>query len=82
MPHSPIDRETGFALLAALLRELCEDPLPGLTPATPLADIPGLDSVRLLEAVAMLEERLGVELALEGLDRLETPADIIALFQG
>jgi len=66
-------------LLGGLLRRLCEQPLPDLAPATPLVEIDGLDSVRLLETVALLEEAMGVEFPTEGLDRLEHVADLLRL---
>ncbi len=70
--------ETAFATLADLLRGLCEDPLPDLAPDTLLADIPGLDSIRLLEAVALLEEAFEVEIDTAALDGLRRVADILA----
>ena len=70
--------DPAFATLAGLLRRLCEDPLPGLAPETLLVDIPGLDSIRLLEAVALLEEELRVEIETAALDELHCVADILA----
>ena len=68
-----------FGLLAGLLRRLCEQPLPELAPDTALAEIDGLDSVRLLEAVALLEEAMGVEFPTQALDGLEHVADLLRL---
>ena len=68
-----------FTLLAGLLRRLCEQPLPDLAPDTALVEIDGLYSIRLLEAVALLEEALGVEFPTQALDGLETVADLLRL---
>jgi acyl carrier protein len=66
-----------FAALAAILRRLCQHPLPDLAPETLLLDIPDLDSIRLLEAVALLEEELRVEIDTAMLDGLECVGDIL-----
>ena len=70
--------EAAMVCLARLLRQLCEDPLPDLAPETPLVDVTGLDSIRLLETVALLEEELQLEIDTQALDGLERVGDILA----
>lgn len=51
----------------------------GLDDACPLADVPALDSLRLLEVVALAEERFGLRIEAAGLDGLATVGDVVAL---
>lgn len=65
--------------LLAILRRLCPTPFPDLPPETALDAVPGLDSLRLVETVAMLEEQFGVAVDTEALMDLATIGDIAAL---
>jgi len=71
----PSDAE--FATVAAALRKLCQDPLPGLTPDTYLDELPGMDSLRMLHAIASIEEQHGVEIDVAALDRMYRVQDIM-----
>jgi acyl carrier protein len=66
-----------FIELAKLLRRICEDEMPVLTVNTPLDDIPGIDSLRLLQAIAHLEEHFNVEIDVAALDDLSCVRDIL-----
>ncbi len=66
-----------FQAVAALLRRLCRDDLPGLSPASALRDLPGMDSMRLVETAALLEDQYAVELDLGALGRLARVRDLI-----
>jgi acyl carrier protein len=63
--------------LTRLLRRICECESLVLTPATELEDIPGIDSLRLLGAVAHLEEYFSVEIDVAALDDLRRVRDIL-----
>jgi acyl carrier protein len=65
-----------LALVIATLREVCPEAPPGLDAATRLAAVSGLDSLRLLETVALAEERLGTQIDTARLERLRTLGDI------
>jgi len=68
------------AVLAAFtgqLRALCHAPDMALTADTPLREIPGIDSLRLLQAIAHLEDRFQVEIDLAALERPKSVADIL-----
>ena len=52
---------------------------PGAGMETKLYDLDGLDSLRLLEAVALAEEAFGVLVETGGLGQLETLGDIVRL---
>ena len=56
--------------LTLLLRRICENETLELSPDTSLADIPGLDSLRVLQSVAHLEEHFQVEIDVAALDDL------------
>ena len=72
-----LHQEVIFAELARLLRRVCEHSQPGLSPATMLEDLPGIDSLRLLQAVAQLEEFFRVEIDIVALDDLACVQDIL-----
>jgi len=69
--------EIAFDAVAAALRSICQNPLPGLSPDTHLDELPGLDSLRLLHVVAMMEEQYGVEIDVAALDRLYQVQDVL-----
>jgi len=64
-------------VLARLLGRLCEQDDPSLSPDMLLEDIPGIDSLRLLQAVALLEEHFQVEIDVVALNDLYRVQDIL-----
>jgi acyl carrier protein len=66
-----------FAELERLLHRICEYEQFVLAMDTRLDDIPGIDSLRLLEAVAHLEEHFHVEVDVELLNYLFRAGDIV-----
>ncbi len=75
-------RQEVFETVAALLATVCERHFEGVTPATVLADLPGMDSLRLLETVALAEEHFGVEIDTSRLETIETVDDIVTALVG
>ncbi len=73
----PLASDADFAALAAALRRLCQDPLADLAPDTRLDELPGMDSLRVLHVVAMMEEQFGVEIDVAALDGLHRAGDIL-----
>lgn len=72
--------ENDFAAVATLLRGLCKDDLLHLAMQTRLDTLPGMDSLKSLQAVALLEEQFRIQIDLEALDRpLRTVEDIVKL---
>ncbi len=67
-----------FDLVAGALRTLCRDELPGLTPDTYLDELPRMDSLRMLHVIAMLEDRLGVEIDVAILEHMHQVRDLEA----
>jgi len=63
--------------LSRSLVKICEHDPVGLKADTMLEDIPGIDSLRLLQAVAHLEECFGVEIDVVALDDLHRVQDIL-----
>lgn len=56
--------------------------LPGrLTAAAPLAGLDGWDSLGMYNLIVLIEERHGLELAMEDLAACDTPADVMAVLQ-
>ena len=70
-----------FAAVAAVLRRLCQDPLPELTEDTYLDELPRMDSLRVLHVIAMLEDRYGVAIDVAALDGLRQIRDILRALQ-
>jgi acyl carrier protein len=83
MTHSDVPSGTDAAqVLAAVVRILesvAARPHPGIGLETALDTLDGVDSLRLLETVALAEERFGVQVDTGGLDGLETVGDIVRL---
>jgi len=71
-----------LAELQNLLRRLCEQDRLDLAPETRLDTIPGLDSLRLLQSVAHLEDHFNVEIDAGALEELSVVADIVAAVTG
>ena len=70
-------QELILAELARSLRRICEHSLPGLRADTVLEGLPGIDSLRLLQAVANLEQHFHVEIDVVALDDLSSVQDIL-----
>lgn len=77
MPNRP-PAETELNVLAGILSRLCEQEPMTLLPDMLLEDIPGLDSLRLLQAVALMEEHFRVEVDVVALEDLHHVRDILA----
>ena len=71
-----------LAAVAAILARVTARPQPGLTATTPLDTLDGVDSLRLLETIALAEEQFGVAVDTGGLDNVATVGDIIRLIIG
>ncbi len=72
------DPEFVLAELTRFLRHLCESEEIELTTDTLLDDIPGMDSLRILQAVAHLEAWFHVEIDVVDLDDLSRVSDILS----
>ncbi len=75
---SPPTAAAVLAELQNLLRRICEQDRLDLAPETRLDTIPGLDSLRLLQSVAHLEDHFNVEIDAGALEDLSVVADIVA----
>jgi acyl carrier protein len=64
------------AQIAAIIFEVTGQHIPPVARETPLDEIDGLDSLRVIETVALLEDRYGVAVDPHALDRLRTVDDI------
>jgi acyl carrier protein len=71
------DTATAFAAFAKTLRRACDASLPDLAPTTILAEVVNIDSLRLLQAIALAEEELGIEIDTGALDAAWTVRDIV-----
>jgi hypothetical protein len=81
--HDGTRSDSILAELGTLLRRTCQYGEFELSVETWIADIPGIDSLRTLQAVAHLEEHFGVEVDLEALNNLLRVQDIVgAISQG
>jgi acyl carrier protein len=69
--------EVIVAELTRLLRRLCQDEQLELTVDMPLDAVPGIDSLRLLLAVAHLEEHFHVEIDVVAIDDMYRVGDIV-----
>jgi acyl carrier protein len=66
-----------FVELTALLSRICQHEQTDLSAGTLLEDIPGIDSLRLLQAVAHLEDVFRVEIDVVTLNKLERVQDVL-----
>ena len=44
-----------------------------------MAEVPNIDSLRLLQAIALLEEQFSIEIEVVALERLQRVRDIVAI---
>ena len=72
-----MNEEIAFDAVATVLRGICQNPLLDLTPDTNFDELPGMDSLRVLHVVAMMEEQFGVEIDVAALDRLYRVQDLL-----
>lgn len=68
-----------LAVVVDILQSVTARPQPGVTLDTPLDALDGVDSLRLLETVALAEEHFGIQVDTGGLDALATVGDIVRL---
>jgi acyl carrier protein len=69
--------ETILGAFSGVLSRLCEQAQLEVSPDMLLADIPGIDSLRLLQAVALLEEHFRVEIDVVALEELNRVSDLL-----
>jgi len=69
-----------FDLVTAEISRLCH-PVRPLMAATVLADIPDLDSFKIVELVLEMERRLGREVDLGRLEHMHCVQDVVAAFR-
>ncbi len=74
--------EAVMQALPALLQRVCKQEQIGFSPETVLADLAGIDSLRMLQIVALLEEQFYVEIDTIALDNLTTIRDVINAITG
>ena len=68
-----------LAVVVRILETVTARPQPGIGLDSALDTLDGVDSLRLLETVALAEEKFGVQVDTGGLDALETVGDIVRL---
>ncbi|TMJ57342.1 MAG: acyl carrier protein [Alphaproteobacteria bacterium] len=76
--HSPRPEVIARAVSDMLCR-VCERAAVALPQDLPLADIQNIDSLRLLQAIALLEEQFSIEIDVVALERLHRVRDIVEL---
>jgi acyl carrier protein len=62
-----------------MLCRVCEQPTVALPGDLPLPEVPNIDSLRLLQAIALLEEQFSIEIEVVALERLHRVRDIVAI---
>ena len=62
-----------------MLCRVCERAAVALPQDLPLADIQNIDSLRLLQAIALLEEQFSIEIDVVALERLHRIRDVVEL---
>lgn len=73
------DRASIRAAVETYIRSLCAQPQRALSPETRLDDLADMDSLKWIETIAVLEERLNVEIDTQALEDLTTLDDIVTL---
>ena len=76
--HSPGPEAIATAVSDMLCR-VCERAAVALPQDLPLADVPNIDSLRLLQTIALLEEQFSIEIDVVALERLHRVRDIVEL---
>lgn len=78
--HEPaLDPDAVLAGVLRILEQATRRSQPAATMDTRLYDLEGLDSLRLLETVALAEEHFGVLVDTGGLGQMETLGDVVRL---
>ncbi len=72
-------RDEVLAAIRAIIAQEFRAPLPDVEAAETLQDIPGMESLRILRAVARVEKQFGVELSDEAVFTLRTIGDLADL---
>lgn len=71
--------EANVALaIAQILRDLTGDDRLGVTNDMLLRDLPGWDSIKQIEAIALAEEEFNVDVSIRDFDRIATAGDLAA----
>ena len=74
-----LDPAAVLAAVVGIVARVTRRAQPGAAMETKLYDLDGLDSLRLLETVALAEEHFGVQVETGGLGQIETVGDIVRL---
>ena len=75
-----LDEAAVFAVVVETLRKICRSRLDGLSADDSIETVPGLDSLRLIDATVRLEKELGVEVDTDRLGDLRTVGDLVEMF--
>jgi acyl carrier protein len=76
---APLDRAAIHAAVAAYVAFICGRPGLMLAATTRLDEVADMDSMKWIETIAVLEERLGVEIETHNLDALVVVDDVVEL---
>ena len=76
--HSP-GPEAIEGAVSDMLCRVCQREAVALPQDLPLADVPNIDSLRLLQAIALLEEQFSIEIDIVALERLHRVRDVVEL---
>jgi acyl carrier protein len=76
---SGLDHEAVLHVVVGIVARVTNRPQPATAMETMLFELDGLDSLRLLETVALAEEHFGVQVDTGGLGQIETVGDIVRL---
>jgi acyl carrier protein len=76
--HSPGPEAIARAVSDMRCR-VCERTTVALPQDLPLADVPNIDSLRLLQAIALLEEQFSIEIEVVALERLHQIRDVVEI---
>jgi len=76
---SVADRAAILAAVAAYVATICGRPGLVVEPATRLDEVAEMDSMKWIETIAVLEERLGVEIETHDLEAMVVVDDIVEL---
>lgn len=80
MQENPV-QHPALDAVAAILRRLCKAPELVVTPSTRVDDLPGMDSLRRLHLVAMVEDRFGMEVDLAVMQNVRCVGDLLLHLQ-
>jgi acyl carrier protein len=77
--NDQVDRAAILAAVAAYVASICGRPGLTLAPTARLDEVEEMDSIKWIETIAVLEERLGIEIETHDLDALVVVDDIVEL---